>query len=374
MGRSKRVLLVSGIYPPDVGGPASFVPQLRQHLLGQGWSVRVVAISGDDAHTDPGVRIVRRGTSPLIRRAQFARQFHSVASGCDVVFANGLHAEVGALARVSSKPWVAKVVGEPIWERQRNRGQTDLRLTEFHNSSIGPFSKLQRHLWIESLNTASSVIVPGPELENLLVGLGLETRLDLIPNGIPSMPFGPPVVDEPLFDVVTACRLTSWKGVDSLIDMAGRLGVRLLVIGDGPDAGALRKRASEVERGGGHVTFVGQLPQPEVKQHLVQSKIFALMSSYEGLSFALLEAKAAGLPAVASDIPGNRMVVRDGLDGTLVPLGDAQALDDAVTSMLQDEGERRAMGRAAQRDVEERFSLEATLTATERHLLEALPS
>lgn len=374
MGRSKRVLLVSGIYPPDVGGPASFVPQLRQHLLGQGWAVRVVAISGDDAHTDPGIRIVRRGTSPLIRRAQFARQFNSVASGCDVVFANGLHAEVGVLARVSSKPWVAKVVGEPIWERQRNRGQTSLRLMEFHNSNIGPFSKLQRRLWIESLNTASAVIVPGPELETLLVGLGLKLQPALIPNGIRTAPLGAAVIDQSLHDVVTVCRLTSWKGVDTLIDMAGRLGVRLLVIGDGPDTGALRKRASEVERRGGHVTFAGQLPQPEVKQHLARSKIFALLSSYEGLSFALLEAKAAGLPAVASDIPGNRMVVRDGLDGAIVPLGDAQALDDAVTSMLGDEGQRTAMGQAAQNDVQERFSLEATLTATERHLLEALSS
>ena len=371
MPRSPRVLLVSGIYPPDVGGPASFVPQLRRYLLDQGWAVRVVAISKDSSATEAGVDIVERRVSPIMRRARFMMALLGATRGADVVFANGLHGEVGLVTRALRKPWVAKVVGETLWERARNGATTSGSLLEFHSGVLPFLSRTERNIWLSSLDTASSVIVPGPELQELLTGLGLGDHTILIPNGVSTAGNEGGPRREAVFDIVTACRLTEWKGVDKLIEMSSRLGVSLLVIGDGPQRSRLEDLAASLGCETS-VTFLGQVPSGEVSAMLSQARLFALLSSYEGMSFALLEAKSVGLAAVASDIPGNRAVVRHGVDGLLVDPTDSHALDVAASGLLSDGDRLALMGEEARLDAVERFSMDAVLRATEAQLLSAM--
>jgi glycosyltransferase involved in cell wall biosynthesis len=93
-----------------------------------------------------------------------------------------------------------------------------------------------------------------------------------------------------------------------------------------------------------------------VSELLIASDVFVLPSFWEGLSMALLEAMAAGLPIVASEVSGTVQVVAPNETGILVPPGDAQRLARAIDQVLADPTQAQAMGAAARRRIEEEFS------------------
>jgi glycosyltransferase involved in cell wall biosynthesis len=96
----------------------------------------------------------------------------------------------------------------------------------------------------------------------------------------------------------------------------------------------------------------------DVEPYLRAADVFVLPSRDEGMSIALLEAMAVGLPAVASDIPGNRAVVEPGRTGWLVPVDDAAALAAALTTAFTDAGGSMAVGAAAREAVARQWSIE----------------
>jgi glycosyltransferase involved in cell wall biosynthesis len=129
---------------------------------------------------------------------------------------------------------------------------------------------------------------------------------------------------------------------------------RVVFLGDGPLRPSITALAEELGIAGS-VTFLGIRPVVEI---LRSSDLFVLPSLWEGLPMALLEAMAARLPVIATEVAGSRQVVRDGVDGMLVPPGDATRLQDAITSMLSDDERRGRLAEAARRRVEDRYSVE----------------
>jgi sugar transferase (PEP-CTERM/EpsH1 system associated) len=141
----------------------------------------------------------------------------------------------------------------------------------------------------------------------------------------------------------------------------GPAGVRLLVVGDGPLREELEALARSLELGDS-VRFLGfRRDIPEILRSL---DVFVLCSNSEGHSLTLLEAMASGLPVVATDVGGNGEVVREGVNGSLVPPGDTGALAAALKELIAEPERARALGRAGRQDVERRFSLTAM---TERY-------
>jgi glycosyltransferase involved in cell wall biosynthesis len=97
---------------------------------------------------------------------------------------------------------------------------------------------------------------------------------------------------------------------------------------------------------------------------LRHATIFCLPTSYrEGLPRVLVEASAAGRPIITTDTPGCRDVVKDGVNGTLVPPGNIPALVDALRKLLIDRDMCTRMGLAARQRFEKQFTLEAVLNA-----------
>ena len=130
-------------------------------------------------------------------------------------------------------------------------------------------------------------------------------------------------------------------------------GMRLKLYGGG-DARRWQQVA-EQEGCGATVEFAGQTD--DLPGKFLESGFLVLPSRVEGLSNVLLEAQAAGLPAVVSDIGGNRTVVRDGENGLVVPVGDAAALAKALVKLYRAPELRARMGRAARRRAEEVFAI-----------------
>lgn len=135
----------------------------------------------------------------------------------------------------------------------------------------------------------------------------------------------------------TVGRLQPVKDQDNLLEAFARTrqaipSAALAVIGDGPLRDALERRAAELGIADS-VRFLGD--RNDVHELLAGLDIFALSSVSEGYSVALLEACAAGLPIVATDVGGNHEIVRDGVNGRLVPARDPDALSKALIGLLQ---------------------------------------
>ncbi len=135
---------------------------------------------------------------------------------------------------------------------------------------------------------------------------------------------------------------------------------RLVMVGDGPLAAALRLQAGELGVEGA-VIWAGAEREPT--RLLPAFDLFALASRAEGFSVAVVEAMAAGLPVVATDVGGNQEAVENGANGLLVPPGDPGALAAAMDKLLTDADTAAIMGEAGRRKAARRYSLEAMVTA-----------
>lgn len=157
------------------------------------------------------------------------------------------------------------------------------------------------------------------------------------------------------FTVAYAGRLVPGKQVSLLLQafagLAARMPAgrcRLLVMGDGPDAGALQAEAVVLGVAPA-VEFAGMLPNPEVRRRLAGVDLFCLPSTGEGTPSTVLEAMAAGVPVLASRVGGIPEVVQNGTTGVLVPPGDAAALAAALLALGEDPARCRALGQSGRR-------------------------
>lgn len=155
-------------------------------------------------------------------------------------------------------------------------------------------------------------------------------------------------------------RLNEVKRQDLLLRAVARLGPAaadawVLLVGDGPERGRLEALAGELGLAA-RTRFAGYQARPEL--FLPAMDVFALTSRLEGLPLALLEAWAAGLPAVATAVGGVPAVVADGQNGLLVPSGDEPAVAAAVGRLLADRALAATLAAAGQAVVRERYSLD----------------
>ena len=157
--------------------------------------------------------------------------------------------------------------------------------------------------------------------------------------------------------IVTLARLLHQKGIDILIDCVARMkqthpGYRFVLAGDGPDEAKLHALARD--RGlGKYLNFIGRTDQPI--RHLRAADLFLLTSRWEALPFTIAEAFQAGTPAVATACSGVVELIDDSV-GAVVPIGDVDAICEAVADILSDEDRRAELAaNALERSREDRF-------------------
>lgn len=197
--------------------------------------------------------------------------------------------------------------------------------------------------------------------EYLIAVHGLDRRrLRVIPNYVDVERFAPDPKSHHAPDLaVFVGRMAAEKGLSTLVDAAARVpGLRLRLIGDGPEREPLRRRAAASDV---PAEFMGTVANEALPSLLNEAGIFVAPSRYEGHPKAMLEAMACGLPVVGSDVPGIAEVVRHGETGWLCRAGDAAHFAEAITALIADEALRCRLGAAARCDVERRFSIAATL-------------
>ncbi len=334
-----NILIVTGIFPPDHGGPASYVPYIANALIERSHDVTVITLSEKlkckITYNFSLERIERNIFWPL-RVIKTIFRVYVAAKKADVVYLNGLVLEgILACKFLSNKPVVIKVVGDLIWEKARNKGKTSLSLDQFQQSKLPMNLSLLRALQSFYMRFADYLIVPSNYLGNLVKFWGVKSdRILLVYNAVKSQPVSLKSSTTKKFDLVTVARLVPWKGVAELMEIAGELGLSLLVVGDGPMRGELEEIVSKTKA---EVVFMGNIPKSQVPQAIMQAKLFVLNSSYEGLPHIVLEAKLTRTPVMATNAGGTRETINHNFDGWLVSVGDKTELKMSISKVISNQ-------------------------------------
>lgn len=389
-GVAVRVLITSPVFPPDLGGPAVYVPSLGRYLVERGHDVKVVAFCSDPS---PGgypfpVVAIARGSLPV----RYLRAFLAVwreARESDVVYVQEHLALLHVLAaRLRGKPVVIRIMVDGAWEIAHRKGWCgDDDIVTFQRKRYGWKVALVRALQRRWWRWCAHIIACSEFLRQILI------RHHDVPPGKVQRIFNayhgpdPATVDATRQEarrelgldlqrrlVLTICRLMVWKGVDGILRALTALpeDVDLAVAGDGDMEATWKALATDLglER---RVRFLGNVPHERIPLWIRAADVFCLNSRYEGLSHTLLEVQALGTPVVATAVCGNPEVVEHEVSGLLVPPRDDAALAAALRRLLDDPALARryaaeGLRRAARFDRETTFGeVETALARVAEH-------
>lgn len=207
-------------------------------------------------------------------------------------------------------------------------------------------------------------------------------KLLISPLGVHPDQFVPraPVGNGNRFEVLCVGRLVAAKGQHvllgalSVLRQQGRA-VHVRFVGDGPDRVSLESRAQSLGLKL-DATFEGPVNQDRIRQFYNTADVFALASFAEGIPVALMEAMAMEIPCISTWITGIPELIRDGIDGLLVPPGDTEALAAAIARLMDDRESCQGLGRAGRQRVIDKYNLPRNLerlASIFRAQLEATP-
>jgi glycosyltransferase involved in cell wall biosynthesis len=366
-----RILLVTNIFPPIIGGPATFADRLATRLAERGHSVRVLCSS--NAATDPGdqsrrfrvlrVSMANRYLYEVMVRLKLLREFLIHRR----ILVIGLEPYVLDVARLLRRRYMLRLPGDTVWESAKHYGlyagtHADFLAAPQAGLIEGLAAKRRGYMALASviitpsryLGTLASRWLPGgPPVRVIENGAAVAAQAPLARKRSSSQ--------LPLKALFVG-RLINSKGVETLLLAARDLtGIAFEICGDGPEwpmlTGLHRQLGAPV-----HITFCGKVSVETVQQKMAEADIFIQISEMEGMSNSLLEACAAGIAPIVSDIPSNREVVTDDESALVVPYGDPARLRAALERLRDDPALRTRLAKGA-RAAADRLPFEKTVEA-----------
>lgn len=332
-----RILVASGIFHPEIGGPATYLHQTLPELIERGHSVTVVTFGEEiyESYSYPVHRVPRGHW--LSRHWEYYRTVSRLWPGHDLVFVHSLGLPLPSRAR----PRLGRIGGDPAWERAVNSGWVapQIDVEHFQTRRRHPLARLNKALYHREARKLDRIIVPCRFYERLIASWGVDPRkIAVVHSAIRPAPVPQETKSEvrrrlclPGFKLLlTVARLTPYKGVDYLIQAVASLqDTHLAVVGDGPMRGELARLAGGLgvsER----IHFLGRVPRDQLPAIYRAADYTVVYAGGEGLSHTLLESLLVGTPVIASDAGGNSEVVRHGENGWLAPFPDAARLLETI--------------------------------------------
>lgn len=377
----KNILIASGIFEPEIGGPASYAKALSGKLA-ENFSVSIITYSSvikfsDDKKENFRIARIWRGIPKPFRHLLYFLKTFFWAKRANVVFAlNAVSAGLPALlaAKIRGKKFIVRIAGDYAWEIVAGKGKTPFLFDDFQKSKRRGKASLLHKIQTFVCRKADAVIVPSSYLNEIVKGWGInESKIKTIYNGAV---FKPLVLsrEEARTKIgihgnilLSVGRLVPWKGFRMLIKIMPRLleinqFFRLVIVGDGPDQKILESMVKNLglER---RVYLVGRKPHEELATYLAASDMFVLNTGYEGFSHQILEAMTAGIPIITTAMGGNKEVIRQGENGFMIKYQDEFNLIEAVKSLWQNPELREEFKKEGKKTVEH-FSPEKMLEET----------
>jgi len=338
-----RILIATGIFPPDIGGPATILGALAKSLEENGLEIRILTYS--DIVSGNGEKIFR------VRRGHYLKYFLKMlklSKWADFIYVTDTYS-VGYFAyllkKITGKQYIVRFAGDSAWEMALNRGLTQDDILNFQEKTYSRLVEKLKKRRTKILQSADAVIAVSDFMKRLAEKLGVSSlKIHVIYNAIDFFDSVPQHKEPASPTLVFSGRLTPWKGLRMLLELIAKLkqkysNIIFEIIGDGPEMDNLKSlsRQLNIEK---NVNFMGRISEPE--SHLVfsNSTIFVLNSNYEGMSHAVLNAMNVGVPVITTPVGGNPEVVQNEYNGFLVSYNDKEAWFRATVRLLEDKSLR----------------------------------
>jgi glycosyltransferase involved in cell wall biosynthesis len=371
-----KVLVVSGMWPPDVGGPATHAPEVCERLRARGHDVAALTMA--DRAPAPlryPVHWVSRalpiGARHVLATALVAR----LARRADVVYSTGMVGRSSLGAALGRTPAVLKLTSDPVFERSLRWGLFGPDLGAFQQARGLRIGALRKGRDI-AIARARRVLIPSNALREVALGWGVPAdKMTVLHN-----PVSPPPALAPRDELrsrhgmdgptlVFAGRMVPQKSIELALEALLRNpGVALLLAGEGPHLQRLERRARELELGG-RARFLGPQPRETVFELLRAADAALLSSSWENFPHMVVEALSVGTPVLATDAGGVTEILHDERNGLLVPMGDADALASAIRRYFAEPELRERLRRETVASVQA-FAPDAIYDTLERILVD----
>lgn len=353
--REPVLVLATGIYPPEIGGPATYAVLMEEEMRRRGWNVMVLPF-----------RVVRHLPSGVRHMVYFWRLFWLACGARAILAQDTVSVGIPALlvARLRRLPLLVRVPGDFAWEQGVQRFDVQETIDDFQTKKYGWRVELLRWLQARVVRGADHVMAPSVYFTRLVQGWGVPSeRAHAVYNGV-AIPEGILPVRGSRLRIISAGRLVPWKKFDTLIRLMNDLpNVDLIIVGEGPDRASL-ETLTKNEGVADRVRFMGALPRAELLALIAGADVFVLRSQFESFSFQLVEAMMLGTPVVAQAIGNLAEIVQSGENGLLIDSEDEEGLRKALQRLLSDPAERERLGNSGKR-ASQRFSVQATGDAVE---------
>lgn len=334
-----KLVIASGIYEPEIGGPTTYINFIAPALVKNGWDVKLLTFSKKKhVRTDKNksfkiYRITKKGKIGLLT---YFLQLLKTSKNTDIIFSQGSLLEgipAYFASKLLNKKLIIRIPGDCAWEEARNKGILD-SIETFQKKKYSLKIELKKFLRKFITKQARTIIVPSKYLSSIVRKWGIpECKIKLISNTAYTKKVKKTKLNIKKPYILTAGRFVPWKNIDVIIRAFEKVRIKnlkLLIIGEGPQEKYLKRIARR------NVIFMSSLKNDVFLNYLQNAEAFILASDYEGLSHTLLEAMSVGTAVIATNIPSNKELIKNKKTGLLFPINDEITLSEKIKIILED--------------------------------------
>ena len=303
-----RVLVTVGIFPPDIGGPATFVPKIAKYFQDElNYEIEILTLSDNknlNIKDDFSVKRIDRNLPIIYRWLKTIFTIYKLGKNKDLIFVNGLGTEATIANIFLKKKIIRKIVGDPVWERAYSKAKISESFDEFQVKNYGFSISLQKKVRSFSIKKSDIVVTPSKHLKNFILNLGFKNKIEIINNGVFIPEENTNIFTNDQINITIVSRLVSHKNIKKIIRAISDLNdplIYLNIIGDGPELNQLQKISLE-SNNKDNIIFHGKLNRDEINHIFLNSDIYIQASNYEGLPHSLLEAMSYGIPVLCTPV------------------------------------------------------------------------
>ena len=303
-----RVLVTVGIFPPDIGGPATFVPKIAKYFQDElNYEIEILTLSDNknsNINDDFSVKRIDRNLPIIYRWLKTIFTIYKLGKNKDLIFVNGLGTETTIANIFLKKKIIRKIVGDPVWERAYSKAKISESFDEFQVKNYGFSISLQKKVRSFSIKKSDIVVTPSQHLKNFILNLGFKNKIEIINNGVFIPEENTNIFTNDQINITIVSRLVSHKNIEKIIKAISDLNsplINLNIIGDGPELNQLQKISLE-SNNKDNIIFHGKLNRDEIDHIFLNSDIYIQASNYEGLPHSLLEAMSYGIPVLCTPV------------------------------------------------------------------------
>ena len=347
------ILITVGIFPPDIGGPASFVPKIAKYLVNKGHNVKIICLS-DKKHLtykdDINVIRINRSLPIIFRWLKTIVKIYSNSKKSDLIFVNGLGTETTIANLFIRKKVIRKIVGDPVWERVYNKNLIDESFDDFQENNHGLSISLQKMIRNWSINKSNLIITPSQHLKNFIDKIGFDKNIFVINNGVNIEQHNKVVLENNIIQLLVVSRLVSQKNIDSIIKAIKVMeneNIILNIVGDGSEINNLKLLVKKYELDK-KINFIGKIENTKLNEYLKNADIFIQASNYEGLPHSILEAMNFEIPILSTDVGGCSVLLNKGERGYIIPMPvSAIEISEGIRKIINNKNEAKSKARLA---------------------------